>query len=299
LTPPPVNGPYAAIGASDAVGIGASVPCGLLTPLDPSCPGGTSYVPKIEALLAAAGISAPLTDLGISGAVIAPDIMSEGNRYGAVPTDSCLARTGLDAISADFLTGEIPQLPSGVAYVTIWAGPNDVIALANALGCGAGGTTSASQQAFISTEANAFAKDYAALLAAVKQNNPNARIVVANTPNLAAVPAELTQSASERLAIQEFSVALDTVINGLTAQNIPVVDLLCDPQSYASANFSADGFHPNDAGYANIASKMEALLLSSAVTPLSTTCSQATLASASKRALSRFTLHVPPPAGIR
>jgi lysophospholipase L1-like esterase len=297
LTPEPVNGPYAGIGASEAVGIGASAPCGLLTPILPACPGGTGYVPKIAALLAAAGISAPLTDLGISGAVIAADIRTQGNLYGTVTVDKCQARTGFDIILSDFLTDEVPKLPDGVAYVTIIAGANDAIALTSALGCGAGGGTAATQQAYISNAATLFAKDYAALLTAVKQANPNAQIVVANIPNLAGIPSELAKSTTERQALQEFSIALDTVIDALTAQNIPVVDLLCMPSSYASANFASDGFHPNDAGYAIIASQMEPLLLSRAVSPLSATCAQATLASASKKAFSRFTLHVPPPAG--
>ena len=39
----------------------------------------------------------------------------------------------------------------------------------------------------------------------------------------------------------------------LTSQGVTVVDLMCDSRSYLPSNYSSDGFHPNDAGYAFIA----------------------------------------------
>jgi lysophospholipase L1-like esterase len=271
---------YAAIGASDAVGIGASVPCGTTRSMNPACPGGTGYVPKIAALLSGGDTSVVLTDLGISSAVIGPDIKNFGNLYGSTFDDKCQARTGADIIPADFLTNEIPNLPVGVAYVTIFAGINDVIALTNALGCGAGGRTTAAQQAFIAAEANAFANDYAMVIIAVKKASPHARIVVANLPNIAGLPVGLNEPAATQRALQALSVSFDASIDGLTALNIPVVDLLCRTQTYTSANFSPDGLHLNDSGYADLAALMEPLLLSGAVTSLSTNCSQASLADA-------------------
>lgn len=290
LPPTQNTAQYTAIGASDAIGIGASVPCGAVTPTDPSCPGGTGYVPKIAALLANTETSVTLTDLGISGAVIGPDIKNLSNLYGKTPGDLCTKRTGIDVISADFLTNELPHLPAQNLYVTIFAGPNEVVALANALGCGAGGTTIASAQAFIAAQAAAFAHDYATLIADVQTINPNTRIVVANMPNLAGIPGGLTQSTLAREALQALSVAFDAAINGLAAQNIPVADLLCNAQSYTATNYSADGFHPNDAGYAGMASLMEPLLLNPTTTQLSTSCSQAALLSASQRPLNGFTI---------
>ncbi len=67
--PTPGNGVfYTAIGASDSVGLGASVPC-----TSPSCPGGTGWVPVL-----ARRLGATLNNLGISGAVIGPDIQRWG-----------------------------------------------------------------------------------------------------------------------------------------------------------------------------------------------------------------------------
>ena len=31
---------------------------------------------------------------------------------------------------------------------------------------------------------------------------------------------------------------------------------MCDPRTYLASNYSSDGFHPNDAGYAYIASEV-------------------------------------------
>lgn len=284
---------YAALGASDAVGVGASVPCGTNTPTNPSCPGGTGYVPKIAMMLENSGRSIDLTDLGISSAVIGPDIKALGNRYGTLSTDLCQPRGSSDAIPADFLTNEVPDLPIKAGFVTIFTGANDAIALAEALGCGAGGSTATTEQAFIAIEATAFASDYASIIAAVKRSSPAAHIVVANIPNLAAIPLGLTEPATARQALQALSVAIDTAIDRLTTVDIPVVDLLCNSQSYIATNYSSDGFHPNDVGYASIASLMEPLLVSDTVTPLSPNCAQAALMSTNTQGFGSFTVRMP------
>ena len=49
--PSPTGGHYTALGASDAVGIGASIPCLPFT----DCPGGTGYVPRILRVASRAG----------------------------------------------------------------------------------------------------------------------------------------------------------------------------------------------------------------------------------------------------
>jgi lysophospholipase L1-like esterase len=51
--------------------------------------------------------------------------------------------------------------------------------------------------------------------------------------------------------------------------------LMCDGRTYESGRFSNDGFHPNDAGYSEIASKLMAAVNSgSASAPAS--CAQMT-----------------------
>jgi lysophospholipase L1-like esterase len=281
---------YTAIGASDAVGYGSTQPCTEASPAlvaDPTCPepGAAGYVPDVRTDLGAAGFSASLQDLGISGAVIGPDIQAMGDMYASAsgPTP-CQPRTGADLIPGNFLQQELPKVNPAATLVTIFAGGNDTNAIVNALACLAGGgATAAQQQAFATTQITNFGHDFATLVGSVHAQAPSATIVVANIPNFANVPYAMelstipAEEAALRGALQEVSVAIDTnVINTVAADGIPVVDLQCDPQSYVPANFYTDGFHPNDAGYALLAQKfVQQALTDNPVAPESTCAEQA------------------------
>lgn len=41
---------------------------------------------------------------------------------------------------------------------------------------------------------------------------------------------------------------------------VAVMDVMCDPGMYSAAHFSRDGFHPNDAGHAHMASRLAAIV---------------------------------------
>ena len=56
-------------------------------------------------------------------------------------------------------------------------------------------------------------------------------------------------------------------MNALTTDGVIVVDLMCDPAFYNPAIFSADGFHPNDAGYGYMADLVYAAATSTAAAP--------------------------------
>jgi lysophospholipase L1-like esterase len=294
---------YSAIGASDAVGYGASVPCTEASPAlvaDPTCPepGADGYVPDIRTDLGQYGFAAALQDLGISGAVIGPDIEATGNMYSSVSgTTPCQPRTpGVDAIPANFLQNELPKVNPAATLVTVFAGGNDVNAIVNAIACGAGGTTTASLTAYITTEVTAFGLDFGTLLASVHARAPDATIVVANIPNFANVPYALDFPLSLREALQSVSVAIDTdVINTAAPKGIPVVDLQCDPDSYSPANFYTDGFHPNDAGYALLAGLFVKQILSDYPTAPQAQCAEQAISGAAADArLSVPLLHTKP-----
>jgi lysophospholipase L1-like esterase len=261
---------YTAIGASDAVGYGASVPCTEATPAlgpaDPTCPqvGASGYVPDIRNDLDHYGFSVSLQDLGYSGAVIGPDIQAMGNMYDDITgPNACQPRPPADQIPANFLQLELPVVNPAATLVTIFAGGNDVQAIVNALACGAGGTTVDSQTAFITTQVTNFGNDFATLVGGSHEIAPSATIIVANIPNFANVPYALGAPASFRAALQAVSVAIDTdVINTVASKGVPVVDLQCNPASYVAANFYTDGFHPNDAGYALLAQQFVTAALS-------------------------------------
>ena len=68
---------YTAIGASDANGVGSSMPC---VPLDHTC-SGMGYVQVTARQLTAQGFSVSLTNLGLPTAVIGRDFESLGQQF--------------------------------------------------------------------------------------------------------------------------------------------------------------------------------------------------------------------------
>jgi lysophospholipase L1-like esterase len=178
------------------------------------------------------------TNLGIPGAVIGPEIQQLGQRYGRF-------------IPGNFIEHELPNLPRDATVVTVFAGGNDV----NAIGAAAeGGAAGADLRGFLDTQVQQFRASYDALIAGIRQRAPAARIVVANLPNLAALPYASEYSLLRQQGMQRLSVAFSTeVIDRLAGEGVPVVDLLCDGRVYDAGRYSSDGFHPNDAGYSLMA----------------------------------------------
>ena len=239
---------YSAVGASDAVGVGA-IQCKTAgsppMPQPPSCPGGNGYVPDLATLLATGSAKVHLFDFGISGAVIGPDIQAD--------TTVCFGAPG------NFITNELPQFNSASTLVTIFAGGNDTNAI---VACAVGIAQSGGDPTpFIQAEIAKFGADYAALVEGIKNTSPpGVVIVVSNLPNLALIPVGTQQPPPVQALLAEISVALDqAVINPSAGTTVSaVVDLLCAPGSYDPANFSADGFHPNATGYALFAQQYDA-----------------------------------------
>jgi lysophospholipase L1-like esterase len=295
---PPVGPPaivYTAIGASDAVGYNASIPCANPPSVAvPTCPGGTGYVPVLATLLGASGAPVTLNDRGISGAVIGPDILAMGNMYGSqVSAVPCKPRTGNDVIPADFITNELPSLSGNETLVTIFAGGNDTNAIVNAAVClSLGGASNAAVQQFLATQIQAFGNDFVSLTSAIHAKAPGALIVVANLPNFAGIPiAQNPQVAPAKPLLQAVSVGIDTNVYLAAATNlgIPTVDLLCDPRSYQNTSFFpgplADGFHPNDTGYAIFAAAFAAQIAARPPVLPQKSCPQMSLASNAMRPL--------------
>jgi lysophospholipase L1-like esterase len=246
---------YTALGASDAIGVGASVTCLPLL----ACPDGTGYVPVIARRLGDTQ-TVTTTNLGIPAAVLSPEIQELGIRYG---------RT----IPANFIQAELPLVPANTTLVTVFAGGNDTNAIGAAVKGGAAGTTDV--RTYIDGQVAQFRASLNSLLGGIRQRAPNARIVVANLPNFAGLPFTQSFSIQDRQVLQRISVGLSTdAVNGLTAQNVSVVDLLCDARAYDSGNYSSDGFHPNDRGYAFIADVFVAAIRSGTLTQPQAACAQ-------------------------
>jgi lysophospholipase L1-like esterase len=257
--PPSASVPvyYTAVGASDAIGYGSSAVCIPFT----DCPDGGGYVQQIYRQLKNQGMTVTLVNLGVPGAVIGPGVQSLAAQYGrSVPTN--------------FIDGEVPFIPRNTTLVTIFAGGNDVNTIGATIRSGAGGSD---PWTFIDQQIKAFGGEYTTMITRIKERVPSARIVVINLPNFAGIPMTSGFTLEEKQMMQKISVGISTqVINPLSGQGIPVVDLLCNAQFTSASVFSSDGFHPNDAGYTLLASEtMKAIAASSAATPASS-CAQMT-----------------------
>ncbi|HET9342000.1 MAG TPA: GDSL-type esterase/lipase family protein [Candidatus Eremiobacteraceae bacterium] len=274
---------YTAIGASDAVGFGSTVPCATapviigpdteLMPSPPNCPGGRGYIPGIASRLTSSTGSVVLTDLGISGAAVGPTERTLGNTWEPLLFEDCTSSGANVCIPGDFLSDELPLVPGNQDLVTIFAGGNDTEAILAHVAVACNGCNQQQIRAMITADVTNFANDYLTLIGAIHQSHPFARIYVANLPNFGLTPRgvcigadpgnpppfcgpndpALGQPGLEAL-LDAISTGIDAnVINQFAANGIPVIDTECDPRSYDPSNFYIDGFHPDDAGYALLA----------------------------------------------
>jgi lysophospholipase L1-like esterase len=199
------------------------------------------YVPVTIRQLRSQGFTVPFRNLGLPTAVIGRDFQNLGQQYG---------RT----IEANFIEQEMPFVLPGSTLVTIFAGVNEINTVTSALGAGAGGSD---PNGYIDAQVKAFGADYATLLGGVRVVAGSARFVVLNVPNAAGMPFLAGTSLAQRQAAQRVAVGMTrTVVNPLVSSTVAVVDLMCDARSYIASNYSSDGLHPNDAGYAFIASEV-------------------------------------------
>lgn len=246
---------YSAVGASDVLGIGSSNPCFLYEDCN-----GNGYVWVAARALRSQGFAVEVAQLGIPAGVISPTFQDLGVQYG---------RT----IGGNFLQSEMPFVKREAALVTVFVGANDVNTITAALGGGAGGSN---PTAYIDQMVNAFGTDYAALITGIRARATSARIVVLNLPNLAALPYLSGASLAQKQAAQRAAVRIATTIIN-PRSDTTVIDLMCDPRLYQASIFSADGFHPNDAGYAILGTEIVAALTSSSYPAPRSACSQMTI----------------------
>jgi len=260
-TPPPTTGStivYSAIGASDANGVGSSVLCVPFT----DCPNGLGYVPVTVRQLKVQGYTVNHLNLGIATAVIGRGFQTLAQQYNHF-------------VAGNFIEQEMPFVQTTATVVTVFAGINEVNVITAALGGGAGGSD---PNAYIDTQVRAFGTDYATLVTGIKARvgAGTPRIIALNPPNAGGLPYLARSTAAQRQAAQRIAVGMARAVNALTAQNVVVVDLMCDARSYLAANYSSDGLHPNDAGYAFIASEVVRAITSTYSAPQSS-CSAMTI----------------------
>lgn len=246
---------YSAVGASDVIGYGSSKVCFLFEDCN-----GNGYVWVAARALRSQGFTVTVANRGIPGAVISRSFQDLGNQSGREVPGNLIEQ------SAPFVVPES-------THVTVFTGVNDVNTITAALGSGAGASSPA---AYIDGKADGFINDYKTLVSIVRGRTPSAQIIVLNVPNVGAIPSLAGASLAQKQAAQRASVRMTNGINALP--NITVVDLMCDTRFYQAANFSADGLHPNDAGYALMGAEVaRAVTLSSSYPAPRSSCAQMTL----------------------
>ena len=233
-SPSPDTINYIAIGASDAVGVGSSVIC-----LDPvNCPNGTSYVWVLQRALRNTGKTVNVSNLGVPGVVMSPAIQALTRQIGR--TD----------VIANMIENQVIFVTASTTHITIFAGGNDANAIAQAIRANVPGSdTPNDRRAFIDRQVAQWGTDLEDLIRRIRARSANARIVAYNLPNLAALGYVAGLSTTEKSILQRIAVGVTDRINALAGQNVLIVDLMCEPRIYSSANVSSDGFHPSDAGY--------------------------------------------------
>lgn len=249
---------YTAVGASDAIAIGASVSC--LPFID--CPAGTGYVQIIGRSLAEGGKPVSLLNLGIPGAVLSPRIQTISQSYGP-------------RVDFNFMERELPFVARDSTIVTVFAGGNDTNVVARSVS----GASNGNPRGYVDDQVRQFATEMAALVDGIRARAPAARIVIANLPNFAGTPFTNGYTLDQRRALQQISVGFSRdAINPLAARtNVAVVDLLCEERFYAPSSFSPDGFHPNDNGYAIMAEMMLSAIRSASYPAPSASCGRMSL----------------------
>ncbi len=244
---------YTAVGASDAIAIGASVSC--LPFIE--CPNGTGYVQLINRELARSGGLDNFLNLGIPGAVLSPRIQGISQAYGP-------------RVDFNFLDREVPFVARDSTVVTIFAGGNDTNVVARSVS----GSANGNPRGYVDDQARQFAGEMVALIEGIRSRAPSARIVIANLPNFAGAPFTNGYTMDQRRVLQQISVDFSRIgINPLASRpNVAVVDLLCEDRFYAPSTYSPDGFHPNDNGYAIMAEMMLAAIRSTSYPAPSGSC---------------------------
>jgi lysophospholipase L1-like esterase len=250
---------YAVVGASDAVGFGGTQPC---LPFDPECPSGTGYAYVIKRRFQSEGATVQLSNRGVPGAVLSPAMLT-------------LARDiGRNDIPGNFLEQIVPFVPASATHISIFAGGNDANVIAQNVRAGRGG---ADIRGFIDQQVRQFGTDLTELVSRLRARAPNARIAAMNLPNLGAAPYVSSLSTQDRSMLQRIATGITDRINALSSQGVTVVDLMCESRLYSAANFSSDGFHPNDAGYALMAELLYPALRNGTAPTPSANCAQRTL----------------------
>jgi lysophospholipase L1-like esterase len=249
---------YTVLGASDGLGVGGSIVC---APFDRGCENGTGYAQTIRRRFQSDGRSVTFENLSVPGYVLSRAIADLAASLGRPDP-------------GNFIDRYSPFVAPATTHVTIFSGGNDANVIGSAVSAGAGG---GDPRGYIDGQVRQWGNDLVDFVSRVRTRAPNARIVAYNLPNLGAAPYMAGRIVQERSLMQRIATGLSDQVNGLAARGVIVVDLMCDPRAIQPSTFSADGFHPSDAGYALMADLGYAALSSGAGPAPQSACATRTI----------------------
>jgi lysophospholipase L1-like esterase len=249
---------YSAISASDGTGFGGSIVC--LPFAD--CPDGTGYVQRVVRELRNGGRTVTVLNLSVPGSVVGPEIEELARQLGR-------------GTIGNFRERQLPFVSRESTLVTIFGGANDVNVVGNAIERGMGG---GNPVGWGTAFAAGFGRDIAAIVDGVRARAPNAKIVLLNPPNGAGLPYVADRPRDQLRILQAISVRFSAEANVQASRGVLVLDLMCDPRSYQPQNYSSDGFHPSDSGYAFMAEAVLNAVNASSLPPPRSDCPQMHLA---------------------
>lgn len=248
---------YTAVGASDGIGFGSSVPC---LPFA-ECANGTGYVQILLRRMREGGREVSHRNGSLPGGVLSRAIEDLAASIGRE----------ISSLAGNFIERQAPFVPSQTTHVTIFAGGNDSNVIAQSVLAGRGGSDI---NGYVDAQVRQWGTDLEALVAAIRAKAPNARIVALNLPNLAGSPYVAANPIAERSIMQRVAVGVSDRVNALTSKGVLLVDLMCDARLYLPSNYSSDGFHPSDGGYAVFAELALPVLRDGVNNQPSTACAQ-------------------------
>jgi lysophospholipase L1-like esterase len=249
---------YSAISASDGTGFGSSSVC--LPFAD--CPDGTGYVQRVVREMRNGGKTVTVLNLSVPGSVVGPEIENLARQLGR-------------GTIGNFVERQLPFVSRSSTLVTIFGGANDVNVVGNGIEAGLGG---GNPVGWGTAFAAGFGRDIATIVDGVRARAPGAKIILLNPPNGAGLPYVATRPRDQLRILQAISVRFSAEANLQASRGVLVVDLMCDPRSYLPSNYSSDGFHPNDAGYAFMAEAVLNAVNASSLPPPRSDCPQMHLA---------------------
>ena len=208
------------------------------------------------------GKTVTVLNLSVPGSVVGPEI------------EDLARQLGRGSIG-NFVERQLPFVSRSSTLVTIFGGANDVNVVGNGIEQGLGGGNPVGWGTAFAT---GFGRDLATIVDGVRARAPNARIILLNPPNGAGLPYVATRPRDQLRILQAISVRFSAEANVQASRGVLVVDLMCDPRSYLPSNFSSDGFHPNDAGYAFMAEAVLNAVNASSLPPPRSDCPQMHLA---------------------